>query len=92
MAVKRKPISKKVRFEVFKRDKFQCQYCRKSSPDVILNVHHIYPVTNGDSDELVNMITSSFDCNQGKQGYNNLKKGKRHTKVDTTFYLIAKDK
>ena len=30
---KRKAISKKMRFEVFKRDKFTCQYCGRSVPD-----------------------------------------------------------
>lgn len=67
MATKRKNISKKVRFEVFKRDKFQCQYCGKYAPDVVLNVDHIDPVANGGSNDLVNLITSCFDCNQGKK-------------------------
>lgn len=67
MTTKRKSISKKLRFEVFKRDKFQCQYCGKSAPDVVLNVDHIDPVANGGSNELVNLITSCFDCNQGKK-------------------------
>ena len=64
---KRKTISKKLRFEVFKRDKFQCQYCGKSAPDVILNVDHINPVANGGDNEILNLITSCFDCNQGKK-------------------------
>ena len=29
---KRQAISKTVRFEVFKRDKFKCQYCGASAP------------------------------------------------------------
>ena len=37
----RKPIGKKMRFEVFKRDKFTCQYCGRKAPDVILEVDHI---------------------------------------------------
>ncbi|MFV9482306.1 HNH endonuclease [Christiangramia sp. ASW11-125] len=64
---KRKSLSKKVRFEVFKRDKFQCQYCGKSAPDIVLNVDHIDPVANGGSNDLINLITSCFDCNQGKK-------------------------
>lgn len=63
----RKALSKKIRFEVFKRDKFQCQYCGSSAPDVVLNVDHIDPVANGGTNELVNLITSCFDCNQGKK-------------------------
>ena len=43
----RKAISVKLRFEVFKRDNFTCQYCGRKSPDVILHVDHIDPVKNG---------------------------------------------
>jgi len=35
---KRKPLSKKLRFEVFKRDSFACQYCGAKAPDVLLEV------------------------------------------------------
>lgn len=64
---KRKSLTKKTRFEVFKRDKFQCQYCGNTAPEVVLNVDHIDPVANGGSNELINLITSCFDCNQGKK-------------------------
>lgn len=63
---KRKAISKKVRFEIFKRDSFTCQYCGKSAPDVILNVDHINPVAAGGANEVLNLVTSCFDCNSGK--------------------------
>lgn len=63
---KRKSISKKVRFEVFKRDSFTCQYCGKSSPDVILNVDHIKPVSKGGDNSILNLVTACFDCNSGK--------------------------
>ncbi len=62
----RKPISKKTRFEVFKRDKFTCQYCGRMSPDVILEVDHIKPVADGGTNKLINLITSCRDCNRGK--------------------------
>lgn len=66
MATKRKAISKKTRFEVFKRDSFKCQYCGKCAPDVILNVDHINPVSKGGDNEIMNLITSCEDCNSGK--------------------------
>ena len=66
MATNRKSLSKKIRFEVFKRDKFTCQYCGKSAPDVILEVDHIKPVSKGGSDDLLNLVTSCMDCNRGK--------------------------
>lgn len=59
-------VSKKTRFEVFKRDKFTCQYCGNAAPDVVLHADHIDPVANGGQDDLLNLITSCLDCNQGK--------------------------
>ena len=64
--VKRKSFTKKTRFEVFKRDSFQCQYCGAKSPDVVLEVDHINPVAKGGKNDLMNLITSCFDCNRGK--------------------------
>ena len=63
---KRKQVSKKVRFEVFKRDSFTCQYCGKSAPDVVLEVDHIKPVANNGSNDIFNLITSCMECNNGK--------------------------
>lgn len=62
----RKPLSKKTRFEVFKRDRFTCQYCGRMSPDVILEVDHIKPVAEGGTNRMINLITSCRDCNRGK--------------------------
>ena len=62
----RKTLSKKTRFEVFKRDKFTCQYCGKSAPDVVLEVDHVVPVAEGGDDDMLNLVTSCFDCNRGK--------------------------
>lgn len=62
----RKSLSKKLKFEVFKRDSFTCQYCGKSSPDAVLEIDHIKPLANGGSDELLNLVTACFDCNSGK--------------------------
>jgi hypothetical protein len=62
----RNPIPKSVRFEVFKRDKFTCQYCGESAPNVILEIDHITPVAKGGGNEIMNLITSCRDCNRGK--------------------------
>lgn len=59
-------ITKKLRFEVFKRDGFKCAYCGKSPPEVILEADHIDHVSNGGPDEINNLITACFDCNRGK--------------------------
>lgn len=62
----RKPLSKAMRFEVFKRDKFTCQYCGASAPDVVLEVDHIKPVSKGGSNDLINLVTACRACNRGK--------------------------
>lgn len=59
-------ISKKIRFEVFKRDNFTCQYCGKSSPNVVLELDHIIPKAEDGDDNFENLTTSCFDCNRGK--------------------------
>ena len=64
----RENLSKKIRFEVFKRDSFTCQYCGRMAPDVVLEVDHINPVKHGGRNEILNLITSCFDCNRGKGG------------------------
>lgn len=66
MAKQRKAISKRVRFEVFKRDSFTCQYCGRKSPEVILHVDHIEPVSKGGDNGIINLITSCEPCNLGK--------------------------
>lgn len=66
MAEKRKSLSKRIRFEVFKRDKFTCQYCGKSAPDVVLEVDHVKPVSRGGTNDIFNLVTSCFECNRGK--------------------------
>lgn len=62
----KKPISKKIRFEVFKRDHFTCQYCGRSAPDAILEVDHLTPVAEGGENDLLNLVTSCRECNRGK--------------------------
>jgi len=59
-------ISKKIRFEVFKRDGFTCQYCGKHPPEVILEIDHIKPKSKKGTDDINNLLTSCFDCNRGK--------------------------
>src|SRR5690554_831305 len=64
----RKPLSKKVRFEVFKRDRFSCQYCGAHPPDTTLEVDHVHPVCEGGDNSQDNLVTACFDCNRGKGG------------------------
>jgi hypothetical protein len=62
----RKSVPKSVRFEVFKRDSFTCQYCGGKAPDVLLHLEHIQPVSKGGDNDLLNLVTSCQACNLGK--------------------------
>lgn len=59
-------LSKKKRFDVFKRDSFTCQYCGATPPTVVLEVDHITPVLHGGKNAIDNLITACFSCNRGK--------------------------
>lgn len=62
----RKALGKRVRFDVFKRDAFKCQYCGAHPPSVVLQVDHIKPVALGGENDIDNLITSCQPCNIGK--------------------------
>ncbi len=62
----RKHIPKRIRFEVFKRDAFTCQYCGAKAPDAILEIDHIEPVSHGGTNEILNLATACVSCNSGK--------------------------
>ena len=66
MSNKREGIGPKLRFEVFKRDNFTCQYCGQKAPDVILHVDHINPVSAGGKGDILNLVTACVGCNLGK--------------------------
>lgn len=66
MAGERKPLSKKMRFDVFKRDGFVCQYCGAHPPSIVLHVDHINPVAEGGDNNIDNLITACEPCNLGK--------------------------
>lgn len=59
-------ISKKLRFDVFKRDSFTCQYCGASPPAVLLECDHISPVALGGATDAENLVTACQACNRGK--------------------------
>jgi len=57
-------VSKRTRFEVFRRDDFTCRYCR--SKDNPLTIDHVVPTALGGSDDPDNLVTACRDCNAGK--------------------------
>lgn len=64
--MRRKPLSKRIRFEVLRRDNFTCQYCGRKASEVELHVDHIRSVATGGENEMENLITACVDCNLGK--------------------------
>ena len=62
----RKSTGKRLRFEIFKRDGFTCQYCGAQPPDEVLVIDHIHPVSAGGTNDPLNLITACETCNQGK--------------------------
>jgi len=62
-------ISRKLRFDVFKRDFFSCQYCGNKPPRVVLEADHVIPKSRGGPDVMLNLVTSCFDCNRGKRDH-----------------------
>ena len=62
----RTAVSKRTRFEVFKRDKFTCQYCGRAAPSIVLQIDHIHPVAKDGDNDILNLVTSCQECNAGK--------------------------
>ena len=58
----------KLRFYIFNRDNFTCQYCGRNikKDNIKLHCDHIIPKIKGGKDIPGNLITSCEDCNLGK--------------------------
>lgn len=59
-----------LRLEVFKRDKYTCQYCGwrngTNKGDRVLHIDHKIPVYFGGSNKINNLITACYKCNISK--------------------------
>jgi hypothetical protein len=56
-----------LRWRVFVRDGFTCQYCGQSAPNVILHLEHRVEVYEGGPSSLENLTTACSACNHGKE-------------------------
>lgn len=63
---KRTGMSKRLRFEVFKRDGFRCVYCGATPMVSVMHVDHVVAVANGGTNDPANLVTACADCNGGK--------------------------
>lgn len=60
-------VSPRLRFKVFMRDNFICQYCGKTAQDgAKLEADHIIAYSNGGETILENLRTACWTCNNGK--------------------------
>lgn len=59
-------ISKRLRFEILRRDNHACRYCGARAPEVQLVVDHVLPETLGGRSEPENLVTACEPCNNGK--------------------------
>lgn len=59
-------VSKRLRYEILRRDNYACRYCGAKAPDVHLTVDHVIPTALGGRDDPENLVTACVDCNTGK--------------------------
>lgn len=59
-------ISKRLRYEILRRDDHTCRYCGGKAPDVRITIDHVVPLALGGIDEPENLVAACVDCNTGK--------------------------
>ncbi len=65
-----KPLSLKVKFtrsNIFRRDNYICQYCRRRYLSHELNIDHVFPRSRGGEHCWSNVVTSCLPCNTQKR-------------------------
>ena len=63
---KRKTIGLSLRYNVLKRDGFQCVLCGASGKEAKIEIDHIIPISKGGTHIENNLQTLCFSCNRGK--------------------------
>lgn len=59
-------LSKRLRYEVLRRDGFKCRYCGAEPGERALQVDHVIPESLGGKNEPSNLATACGPCNGGK--------------------------
>lgn len=59
-------VSKRLRYEVLRRDNHACRYCGATAPATTLTVDHVLPKALGGTDEATNLVAACYPCNAGK--------------------------
>ncbi len=78
------------RFNVFLRDKFECQYCDSRFPPQDLTFDHVIPRSRGGRTTWENVVTSCGTCNLSKGNKMPAVAGMRptHTPAEPTVYQL----
>lgn len=59
-------VSKRLRYEILRRDNHTCRYCGATASDAPLRVDHVIPVALGGADTPDNLVAACEPCNSGK--------------------------
>lgn len=59
-------LSKRLRYEVLRRDGFRCRYCGAEPGERALQIDHVIPEALGGKNEPANLVTACEPCNSGK--------------------------
>ncbi|WP_405536986.1 HNH endonuclease [Streptomyces antimycoticus] len=59
-------VSKRLRYEILRRDNHACRYCGATAPGTKLAVDHVIPQSLGGGDAPTNLVTACAGCNAGK--------------------------
>lgn len=59
-------VTKRLRYEVLRRDNYTCRYCGASAPEVLLEIDHVVPRSAGGTDARENLQVLCDSCNAGK--------------------------
>jgi hypothetical protein len=59
-------VTKRLRYEVLRRDGHRCVYCGATAKDAKLTIDHVIAVALGGTDDVGNLVTACSDCNGGK--------------------------
>jgi hypothetical protein len=63
-------ISKRLRYEILRRDNYTCRYCGATAPNAALTIDHVIPEALGGGDDPSNLVAACSDCNGGKSASN----------------------
>jgi len=59
-------VSKRLRYEILRRDGFRCRYCGTEPGERALQIDHVVPEALGGTNEPANLATACEPCNSGK--------------------------